>query len=108
MGFFNEIERAELLHKELYAAGRWPLHGPPRGRIQSELLLVLSRLYANCSNDFFTPNEVLALLQQLIADAQFLAESRSPRIDPSALWQEYAVLKKHFLVDTFSADDPGS
>jgi hypothetical protein len=54
------------------------------------------------------PNEVLALLQQLIADAQFLAESRSPRIDPSEIWQEYAVLKKHFLMDTFSADAPWS
>src|SRR5437763_1921266 len=101
MEIVNEIERAELLHKELCAEGRWPLRGPARCQINAELLLVLAHLHANCSNDLVMPNEMLAHLQTLLADAQSRAECRSPVIDPSALWQEYALLKRHFLVDVF-------
>jgi hypothetical protein len=103
MEIVNEIERAELLHKELCAGGLWPARGPARAQINSELLLVLAQLHANCSKDFLVPGEMLVLLQQLLADAQFRADSRCPLINPSALWQEYAMLKKHFLADAFLA-----
>lgn len=102
MEIVNQIERAELLHKELCAEGLWPA----RGQINSELLLVLTELYLNCSRDFLVPGEMLTLLQQLLADAHFRAESCCPLINPSALWQEYAMLKKHFLVETFLAAEP--
>ena len=95
MEMLNEIERAEMLHKQLCTNPLWPTEDTnPRGLI-SELLVVLATLKTH-STALALPPELLGHFQRLEDDAQDRSGPTQPEVDPAELWQSYAVLKKFF------------
>jgi hypothetical protein len=103
MEMLNEIERAEMLHKQLCTNPLWPGADEHPGELKSELLSVLSSLETYCTERAL-PADLMMEFQRLLADAKARMGPVQPTTAPSELWQGYALLKKFFSGEPIRTD----
>lgn len=97
MEIINEIERAEMLHRQLCTETLSQLEDPSRGQMTENLLMLLTQVESNCFDQHLLPPDLSARLEHLLNDARFHLESHRPSrtFKSSEVMQNYAVLKKH-------------
>jgi hypothetical protein len=98
MEIINDIERAELLHKQLWGETTLASDDPVREKMNSQLLALLEHVQSMSSRELFFPGDIAERLDYLVSDAQSRSQTKvSTRVRNSTQLREYyALLKKHF------------